>query len=63
MIQIKVFQSKTPKMDVFEKQINDFLNENKDRITVKDIKYTAEIPNPGNSVWVNWTAMVIYEVI
>ena len=50
-------------MDAFEKQINDFLNENKDRITVKDIKYTAEIPNPGNSVWVKWTAMVIYEVI
>ena len=50
-------------MDAFEKQINDFLNENKDRITVKDIKYTAEIPNPSNSVWVKWTAMVIYEVI
>lgn len=63
MIQIKVFQSKTPKMDAFEKQINDFLNENKDRITAKDIKYTTEIPNPANSMWVNWTAMVIYEVI
>lgn len=45
------------------KLFHDFLNENKDRISIKDIKYTTEIPNPANSMWVNWTAMVIYEVI
>lgn len=63
MTQIKLFHSNTPKVEAFEKMINDFLNENKDKISIKDIKYTAEIPNPANSVWVNWTAMVIYEVI
>ena len=63
MTQVKLFHAKTPNMETFEKHINDFLNANKDTITVKDIKYTAETPNPANSVWVNWTAMVIYEVI
>lgn len=63
MTQVKLFHANTPKREVFEKKINDFLNDNKDRITVKDIKYTAEIPNPANSVWVNWTALIIYEVI
>ena len=63
MTQVKLFHAKTPNLEVFEKQINDFLNDNKDKITVKDIKYTTEIPNPANSVWVNWTALVIYEVI
>ena len=63
MTQVKLFHAKTPNLEVFENQINDFLNDNKDKITVKDIKYTTEIPNPGNSVWVNWTALIIYEVI
>ena len=59
-------------MEKFEKQVNDFLCEHKDTIIVKDIKfikyikyikYTAAYPNPHNSAWQNWTAMVSYEVV
>lgn len=62
MTQIKLFMDRTPDMDAFEKKVNTFLEENKEKITVKDIKYTAESPNPNNSVWKNWTALVVYEV-
>ena len=61
MTQIKLFSEKTPDMEKFEKRINEFLNENDGNIIVKDIKYTAESPNPNNSVWKNWTVMIIYE--
>ena len=62
MTQIKLFMDKTPDMEKFELQINKFLEENDGKIIVKDIKYTAETPNPGNNAWKAWTAMVIYEV-
>lgn len=52
---------RTPNMEAFEKKVNDFLKENEGKIQVRDIKYTAESPNPNNSVWKNWTAMVIYD--
>ena len=61
MIQIKLFAEKTPEMEKFENKINAFLKENDGKIIMKDIKYSAESPNPNNSVWKNWTAMVIYE--
>ena len=61
MIQIKLFSEKTPETEDFEKRINEFLKENDGNIIVKDIKYTAESPNPNNSVWKNWTVMIIYE--
>lgn len=61
MIQIKLFAEKTPEMEKFEGKINAFLKENDGKISIKDIKYTADSPNPNNSVWKNWTAMVIYE--
>ncbi len=61
MTQIKIFMDKTPDMESFEKKVNDFLKENGGKIQVRDIKYTAESPNPNNSVWKNWTAMVIYD--
>ena len=63
MVQIKLFNDRTPEMEKFEKQVNDFLCEHKDTIIVKDIKYTADYVNPNNSAWQNWTAMVIYEVV
>ena len=63
MVQIKLFRDRTSDMEKFEKQINTFLSEHKDTIIVKDIKYTAEYPNPGNGAWQNWTVMVIYEVV
>jgi hypothetical protein len=59
MIQIKLFAEKTPEMEKFENKINAFLKENDGKIIIKDIKYSAESPNPNNSVWKNWTAMVI----
>ena len=61
MIQIKLFAEKTPEMEKFENKINAFLKENDGKIIINDIKYSAESPNPNNSVWKNWTAMVIYE--
>ena len=63
MVQIKLFRDRTPEMEKFEKQVNTFLSENKDTIIVKDIKYTADYPNPHNSAWQNWTVMVIYETV
>ena len=63
MVQIKLFRDRTPELEKFEKLVNNFLCEHKDKIVVRDIKYTAEYPNPHNSAWQNWTAMVIYEVV
>ena len=48
-------------MEAFEKKVNDFLKENEGKIQVRDIKYTAESPNPNDSVLKNWTVMVLYE--
>ena len=61
MTQIKLFTEKTPELEKIEKQINAFLKDNDGKILVKDIKYTAESPNPNNSLWKNWTVMIIYE--
>lgn len=63
MVQIKLFRDHTPELEKFEKQVNNFLCQHKDKIVVRDIKYTAEYPNPHNAAWQNWTAMVIYEVV
>ena len=46
---------------IMEKQVNDFLKENEDKIIVKDIKYSVTEGNFGNPIWKNWTVMVIYE--
>ena len=61
MVQVKLFQEKTPDLKVFENQVNDFLQQHSQEIKVVDIRYTAESPNPNNSVWKNWTAMLVYE--
>ena len=61
MTQIKIFTETTPELEKIEKRINAFLKDNDGKILVKDIKYTAGSPNPNNSVWKNWTVMVIYE--
>ena len=63
MVQIKLFRDHTSDMEKFEQKVNNFLCEHKDKIVVRDIKYTAEYPKPQNSAWQNWTAMVIYEVV
>lgn len=60
-MKIKLFQEKTPDLTVMENKVNGFLSENEGRITVKDIKYTALWPNPGNTLWVSWTVMVVYD--
>ena len=61
MVQVKLFQEKTPYLEVFEKQVNEFLQQHSQDIKVVDIRYTAESPNPHNSAWKNWTAMLVYE--
>ena len=62
MTQIKLFTDTTPNMEKFELQVNKFLQENEGKIIVKDIKLTAESPNPGNHTWKSWAVMVIYEL-
>ena len=62
MTQIKLFIQQTPELEKFESKVNAFLEENKDKIVVRDVKYTAESPNQGNTVWKTWTAMVVYEI-
>ena len=52
------------KLDGLTKMVNDFLSENDGKITVKDIKYTLQNPNPHqvfNHDVKYWTIMVIYE--
>ena len=61
MTQIKLFKDTTPDMEKFESQVNTFL-QNEGRIIVKDIKLTAESPNPNNHAWKSWAVMVIYEL-
>ena len=61
MVQVKLFQEKTPYLEVFEKQVNEFLQQHSKDIKVVDIRYTTESPNPNNGVWKNWTAMLVYE--
>lgn len=61
MVQVKVFQEKTPNVEVFQGAVNQFLQEQAQDIKVIDIKYTAEVVNPNNAVWTKWTAMVIFE--
>jgi hypothetical protein len=63
--QIKIFNSEksTPDCKEIEKEVNAFLVEHKDKMKVKDIKYSATEPNTGNPLWKNWTVMVIYDVI
>ena len=61
MTQIKLFMDKTPEMEKFESKVNAFLKENEEKIIVRDIKYTAESPNPNNSAYKAWTVMVVYD--
>ena len=61
MTQIKLFTETTPEMEKIEKKINAFLKDNDGKILVKDIKFSAESPNPNNSAWKYWTVMIIYE--
>ena len=74
MTQIKIFTETTyrskeagpnaPLTDDLQKKVNDFLAENADKITVKDIKYSVQSPNPHQILNLDikeWTVMVIYE--
>ena len=73
MTQIKIFTETTYSNSADKKvmtterlteKINDFLAENDGRITVKDIKYSIQSPNPHQILNFNvqhWTVMVIYE--
>lgn len=73
MTQIKIFTGstyqgsmdpKTPTIETLTQKVNDFLAENDGKITVKDIKYTIQSPNPHqilNLSVKDWTVMVIYE--
>ena len=63
MTQVKLFSLLTPQIDKFENQINVYLANNKDKIKVLDIRYTALIPQINQPEMIGWTAMVIYEPI
>ena len=74
MTQIKIFSGTTysskqsgpdaPRIDDLQAKVNDFLVENADKITVKDIKYSVQRPNPHQVLNLSvkeWKIMVIYE--
>ena len=74
MTQIKIFSEHTysgssaspdvTRIKDLEKQVNDFLATNADKITVKDVKYYIQSPNPHqifNLSVKDWIVMVIYE--
>ena len=74
MTQIKIFAETTfqgsskspeaPTIDKLTQKVNDFLADNEGKITVKDIKYTVQSPNPHQILNLNvkeWTIMLIYE--
>ncbi len=73
MTQIKIFaettysnpsDKKVMTTGGLEKKVNDFLAENDGKITVKDVKYSIQSPNPHQILNLNvqhWTVMVIYE--
>ena len=74
MTQIKIFSETTysskdggpdvPRIDDLQKKVNDFLADKAGEITVKDIKYFIQSPNPHqyfNLSVKNWIVMVIYE--
>ena len=76
MTQIKIFTETTFRSkeagpnalltDDLQKKVNDFLTENADKITVKDIKYSIQSPNPHQTLNLNvkvWTVMIIYDTI
>ena len=70
MTQIKIFaettysnpaDKKVMTTSGLEKKVNDFLAENADKITVMDIKYIIQSPNPHNLSVKMWTVMVVYQ--
>ena len=73
MTQIKIFTETTyqgtkspdaPTIDTLTQKVNEFLAENDGKITIKDIKYAVQSPNPHqilNLSVKDWTVMVIYE--
>ena len=72
MTQIKIFNGstyngtndpKTPTIETLTQKVNDFLAENDGKITIKDIKYTIQSPNPNNVKIKDWTIMLIYETL
>ena len=76
MTQIKIFTevtysrnqsgSNAPQTGDLQKKVNDFLEENDGKISVKDIKYTIQSPNPHqvlNLSVKHWTVMIIYETL
>lgn len=74
MTQIKIFNGTTyegssagpsaPTIDILTQKVNEFLAENDGKITIKDIKYTVQSPNPHQILNLGikvWTIMLIYE--
>ena len=75
MTQIKIFSDTTYQgttspdamtIEALTKKVNEFLSENEGKITIKDIKYTVQSPNPHQILNLNvkvWTIMLIYETV
>lgn len=74
MTQIKIFNETTyegsgvspsaPTVDSLTQNVNKFLAENDGKITIKDIKYSVQSPNPHQILNLDvkvWTIMLIYE--
>lgn len=75
MTQIKIFSgttyqgTKSPDamtIETLTNKVNEFLSDNEGKITLKDIKYTVQSPNPHQIFNLNvkeWTIMLIYETV
>ncbi len=75
MTQIKIFSettyqgTKSPDamtIEALTSRVNEFLSDNDGKITLKDIKYTVQSPNPHQVLNLNvkeWTIMLIYETV
>lgn len=53
-------------IETLTNKVNEFLSENEGKITLKDIKYTVQSPNPHQIFNLNvkeWTIMLIYETV
>lgn len=75
MTQIKIFSettyqgTKSPDamtIEALTSRVNEFLSDNDGKITLKDVKYTVQSPNPHQVLNLNvkeWTIMLIYETV
>lgn len=59
--QVKMFRDFSASEQSIEKQINKWLSDNAGKIDVIDIQYSSFVRSERGT-WLEWTAMVVYDV-